>query len=135
MYIYVSYSNRKILNIEKDNRIKILLLLDIIVSILYACICKLLETEINTTIFILICISIIYAIVYKFKITYSILISAISISLNQIIWFVAAAISYIFIRILNINNKYINLFMNAIIQFILLILFWQIKRIRNGITF
>lgn len=135
MYIYVSYSNRKILNIEKDNRIKILLLLDIIVSILYACICKLLETEINTTIFILICISIIYAIVYKFKITYSILISAISISLNQIIWFVAAAISYIFIRILNINNEYINLFMNAIIQFILLILFWQIKRIRNGITF
>ena len=135
MYIYVSYSNRKILNIEKDNRIKILLLLDIIVSILYACICKLLETEINTTIFILICISIIYAIVYKFKITYSILISAISISLNQIIWFVAAAISYIFIRVLNINNEYINLFMNTIIQFILLILFWRIKRIHNGITF
>lgn len=135
MSLYVSYSNRKILNLQKDKKIKILILLYIIISIIYAYICKIVQKEINTTIYITICVSIIYAIIYKFKIMYSILISAISISINQILWLMSIFINYFLIRILRITNEYIILFMISGTQFILLIAFWRIKRIRNGITF
>ncbi len=135
MSLYVSYSNRKILNLQKDKKIKILVLLYIIISIIYAYICKIVQKEINTTIYITICVSIIYAIIYKFKIMYSILISAISISINQILWLMSIFINYFLIRILRITNEYIILFMISGTQFILLIAFWRIKRIRNGITF
>ena len=135
MSLYVSYSNRKILNLQKDKKIKILVLLYIIISIIYAYICKIVQKEINTTIYITICVSIIYAIIYKFKIMYSILISAISISINQRLWLMSIFINYFLIRILRITNEYIILFMISGTQFILLIAFWRIKRIRNGITF
>lgn len=135
MCLFMSYSNRKMINLDNDKKNKILILMYIIIAILHAFISMAVQTKVNTTIFTVICVSIVYTVIYKFKIMYSILISTISISINQIIWFVSAAISYFFIRILKINNEYINLFMNSIIQLILLTSFWRIKRIRNGITF
>ena len=60
MLLYVSYSNIKILNLSQNKKTKVFILLDIIATIVYACLCKILEMEINTTIFIEICVSIIY---------------------------------------------------------------------------
>ena len=106
MLLYVSYSNRKILNFKKDNRIKNVILLDIFASILYACMCKLLKTEINTTIFIIVCMTVIYTTVYKIKTMYSLLITAVSLAINQILCYISAIIVYLPIKTLNIENEY-----------------------------
>lgn len=107
----------------------------IITAILYICMSMLLNREINTTIFTLICISIIYTIIYKFKIMYSMLISAVSISINQILFYIASTFIYFPMKLLNIENRYLAFILIALVQAILLFLFWKIKRIRNGITF
>ena len=131
--LLISYSNKKILNIKGIN--KMLILTYIALSLIYAYMCKILNKKINTTIFSIICVSTLYAIVYKFKIMNSIVISLISIAINQIILFIATLIIYLPARILNITNAYMNFLFISIIQFIILVLFWRIKRIRNGITF
>ena len=135
MLLYVSYSNRKILNFKKDNRIKNVILLDIFASILYACMCKLLKTEINTTIFIIVCMTVIYTTVYKIKTMYSLLITAVSLAINQILCYISAIIVYLPIKTLNIENEYPFFILIMTTQGILLTLFWRIKRIHNGITF
>lgn len=136
MCICISYSNSKILDVKEKTKSRLwILILYIIVATLYAYICETLQRKVNTTVFSAISVSIIYAIIYKLKITYSSLISAVSIAINQIMWFGGIFISYFIINLFNIKNEYLNLFILSIIQFILLILFWRIKRIRNGITF
>lgn len=134
MLLYVSYSNIKILNLSQNKKTKVFILLDIIATIVYACLCKILEMEINTTIFIEICVSIIYVILYKLKFLYSLLITIVSTAINQILFYIVAIILYFPIKLLNIEHEY-QFIIVLLIQFILLILFWRIKRIHNGITF
>lgn len=134
MSLLTSYSNKKVVNLEEKINYKWAIMY-IIMTILYICMSMLLNREINTTIFTLICISIIYTIIYKFKIMYSMLISAVSISINQILFYIASTFIYFPMRLLNIENKYLAFILIALVQAILLLLFWKINRIRNGITF
>ena len=134
MSLFTSYSNKKVLNLEEKINYKWAIMY-IITAILYICMSMLLNREINTTIFTLICISIIYTIIYKFKIMYSMLISAVSISINQILFYIASTLIYFPMKLLNIENRYLAFILIALVQAILLFLFWKIKRIRNGITF
>ena len=134
MSLFTSYSNKKVLNLEEKINYKWAIMY-IITAILYICMSMLLNREINTTIFTLICISIIYTIIYKFKIMYSMLISAVSISINQILFYIASKFIYFPMKLLNIENRYLAFILIALVQAILLFLFWKIKRIRNGITF
>lgn len=134
MLLYVSYSNRKILNLPRDKKTKILTLLNIIATIGYACMCKILKTEINTTIFIVICVSLIYVVLYKLKVLYSLLVTIVSTAINQTLFYIVAIILYFPIKLLNIENEY-QFIIVLLIQIIPLILFWRIRRIRNGITF
>lgn len=94
-----------------------------------------LQTKVNTTIFTVICVSIVYAITYKFQLMYSILISTISISINQILFYIASTLVYFPMRMLTIESEYLLFILIALVQAILILLFWKIKRIRNGITF
>lgn len=135
MLLYVSHSNRKILNLPKDKKSKILIFLDIIIAIVYVCMCEILKTKINTTIFIEIATTLIYVILYKMKVTYALLITAVSLAINQVIFYIVSIITYFPVKILNIENEYLYFAFMMIIQGILLTLFWRIKRIRNGITF
>lgn len=134
MSLFTSYSNKKVLNLEEKINYKWAIMY-IITAILYICMSMLLNREINTTIFTLICISIIYTIIYKFKIMYSMLIYAVSISINQILFYIASTFIYFPMKLLNIENRYLAFILIALVQAILLFLFWKIKRIRNGITF
>ena len=134
MSLFTSYSNKKVLNLEEKINYKWAIMY-IITAILSICMSMLLNREINTTIFTLICISIIYTIIYKFKIMYSMLISAVSISINQILFYIASTFIYFPMKLLNIENRYLAFILIALVQAILLFLFWKIKRIRNGITF
>ena len=62
MSLFTSYSNKKVLNLEEKINYKWAIMY-IITAILYICMSMLLNREINTTIFTLICISIIYTII------------------------------------------------------------------------
>ena len=134
MSLFTSYSNKKVVNLEEKINYKWAIMY-IIMAILYICMSMLLNREINTTVFTLICISIMYTIIYKFNIMYSMLISAVSISINQILFYISSTFIYFPMRLLNIENKYLAFILIALVQAILLFLFWKIKRIRNGITF
>lgn len=135
MCLYMSYSNRKIINLGNSKKSAKLILIYIGIAILHACISMALQTKVNTTIFTVICVSIVYAITYKFQLMYSILISTISISINQILFYIASTLVYFPMRMLTIESEYLLFILIALVQAILLLLFWKIKRIRNGITF
>ena len=124
----------KILALPKKKNYK-LILSYFITIILYSLLDLTFKIEMNTTIYTTICVSIIHSIVYKFKITYSALIALISMSIIQIMLAFTTIILYIPTSILNITETYTCFVIINIIQFILLILFWRIKRIHNGITF
>lgn len=135
MCLYMSYSNRKIINLGNSKKSAKLILIYIGIAILHACISMALQTKVNTTIYTVICVSIVYAITYKFQLMYSILISTISISINQILFYIASTLVYFPMRMLTIESEYLLFILIALVQAILLLLFWKIKRIRNGITF
>lgn len=134
MCLYMYYNNMKILSLPKKKNYK-LILSYFITIILYSLLDLTFKIEMNTTIYTTICVSIIHSIVYKFKITYSALIALISMSIIQIMLAFTTIILYIPTSILNITETYTCFAIINIIQFILLILFWRIKRIHNGITF
>lgn len=134
MCLYMYYNNIKILALPKKKNYK-LILPYFITIILYSLLDLTFKIEMNTTIYTTICVSIIHSIVYKFKITYSALIALISMSIIQIMLALTTIILYIPTSILNITETYTCFVIINIIQFILLILFWRIKRIHNGITF
>ena len=134
MCLYMYYNNMKILALPKKKNYK-LILSYFITIILYSLLDLTFKIEMNTTIYTTICVSIIHSIVYKFKITYSALIALISMSIIQIMLAFTTIILYIPTSILNITETYTCFVIINIIQFILLILFWRIKRIHNGITF
>ena len=134
MCLYMYYNNMKILALPKKKNYK-LILSYFITIILYSLLNLTFKIEMNTTIYTTICVSIINSIVYKFKITYSALIALISMSIIQIMLAFTTIILYIPTSILNITETYTCFVIINIIQFILLILFWRIKRIHNGITF
>ena len=134
MCLYMYYNNIKILALPKKKNYK-LILPYFITIILYSLLDLTFKIEMNTTIYTTICVSIIHSIVYKFKITYSALIALISMSIIQIMLALTTIILYIPTSLLNITETYTCFVIINIIQFILLILFWRIKRIHNGITF
>ena len=119
---------------KKSKNYKIILLY-MISLIIYAYINIGLKIKIDTTIFTTISVSLIYVIIYRFKTIYAILVSAISMAINQILFYIASTLIYFPMRILNVENEYLSFILIVITQAILFFLFWRIKRIRNGITF
>lgn len=135
MCLYMSYNNTKILKLEKGKLYKISAILYVILSILYAYINMSLQMNINTTIYATLCVSIAYIFIYKLSITYSIVISMLSMAINQVLFCISAIIVYVPVRMIHITNEYLSFFIINVVQIGFLIAFWRIKRIRNGITF
>ena len=73
--------------------------------------------------------------IFKCSITYSSIISIISITINYLIFFIGIAIAFVPVTIFNIYNVYMNLAIVLIIYGIILYGFLKIRRIKNGITF
>lgn len=135
--IYISYTNSKILGIRPINKIIILIKIFIylLLSSIYAYINVKIGMDINNAVFTTITVIIVYAILDKIKLAYSSLITLVSFAINQVLFYIASTLSYFPMRILNLTNEYLSFLLIMIIQGLLLTLFWQIKRIRNGITF
>ncbi len=135
MCMYMSYSNMKILNLKIKKQINILLVVYVILSIMHIYISKKMNININTTVYTLVSVSVAYALVYKLKITYSIVVSSISMAINQIFLCISSIIMYMILGTLKVYGEYENFIAINILQIGFLIAFWRIKRIRNGITF
>lgn len=135
MCLYMSYNNTKILKLEKGKLYKISAILYVILSILYAYINMSLQMNINTTIYATLCVSIAYIFIYKLNITYSIVISMLSMAINQVLFCISAITVYVPVRMIHITNEYLSFLLINVVQIGFLIAFWRIKRIRNGITF
>ena len=135
MCLYMSYSNMKILNLKIKKQINILPVIYVILSMVHIYISEKMNININTTVYTLVCVSVAYALVYKLKITYSIVVSSISMAINQIFLCISSIIMYMILGTLKVYGEYENFIAINILQIEFLIAFWRIKRIRNGITF
>lgn len=135
MCMYMSFSNMKILNLKIKKQINILLVVYVILSIMHIYISEKMNININTTVYTLVSVSMAYALVYKLKITYSIVVSSISMAINQIFLCISSIIMYMILGTLKVYGEYENFIAINILQIGFLIAFWRIKRIRNGITF
>ena len=129
------YTDMKILDIKiKENKLKTLLVsLILVVAVITLAFVKI---NIHSLIYSIVFLSAVFSIIYKYKIGYSVMINVISISINQIIFFLATVISFvIFHMLIPQSDEYINFFIIAVIYAILLKLTFKINRIKNGIIF
>ena len=133
--IFNYYISIRILNIREYWKFKYKLIF-LFSGILIALFCNSILSIFDRS--IIICIialtSIVYSVVTRNKIGYAILINAISISINLIMMYMATIISYIPHMIFNIDNIYLDLIVLIVIYLIMVNIFVNIKRIKNGIA-
>lgn len=89
----------------------------------------------NTMLCLIILLSVTFARTDKDNIGYYILTTTICLSLNYIIFLIAVAISYFPNYIMNIRNNYISFIIIISIYYILLKMFFKIKRFNKGFSF
>ena len=127
-YIIIKITNnRKGINIKN---IIILLLITLISS--YA---KSKSNLISSILVQILLMAMLYSFSTKSKIDYSLIISTISMSLSNIMYFIAIFLNFIINIVYLIKSDYINLVIILIFDLVILFLFSKIKRIKNGIIF
>ena len=127
---YTNYkiNGRKIkLNFQLIKSNLILIILGIIFVII--------KNEVNQLISIMSTIMIISIVYSKNKVTKAIISTVISYAINYTILYMTLAISFMFNIYTGLNNDYINLIVILISHFILLYLFFRIKRFQKGFSF
>lgn len=132
------YTNLKILNIKIEFKlidiIKFIIVTFVII-ISYKFLEKVINFNINNLIYIVCIISISFSIKTNISIGHSLISSIISLSINEILFFIGIVFGYALYKLINIDNENINFFIIIILYIGLLNLFFKIKRIKNGISF
>ena len=95
---------------------------------------KVSQMDINSIFYMLVFISIFFSIITKNSLGYSILISIISLSINQILFFVSTSLSFIIYLIVKVQSEYLNFLIILLINIILVKLIFKIKRINKGVV-
>ena len=136
MNIYVYYVFRKLANIKEVKLLNnvIILFSDFIITLVYMYI----EFDVSSLLSMIItCLlyGCIFSIITTNKIGYTIVITTISYAICSICLVISVLITYYFYKIIDIQNKYFNLFCIIIINFILLYIIVKIKKIKNGLNF
>ena len=131
--IMTYYTNTKITNVKFNNKIIIFILL-----LISATICSVIKYLSNSMLSIICLIFLLSSLFAKFsnnKLGYSLLINSVSISINYIFFIIAIIMTYFPYKIINIENDYINLLLIDFVYFLMIILFFKIKRFKNGFNF
>ena len=131
------YINFKLIN-QKVNMTLTNQLFNSVSMIIIAVICRIIKNVLGFSyniIFMILLITMIFKMFPKHSITYSLLITVISLSINYIIFIIATIASFIFIILLNIENIYTGLILILIIYLMLIYGFNKIKRFKNGFAF
>ena len=138
MSLFTYYFNIKILNINTrlSNKNKFLFFTFILsFSTLLGGIGKVKEIDINSVIYIIFIVATIFSMHTKNEFGYSILITSISLSINQVVFFVSTILSFVPYMFFKINNVYINFIAILIIYLTIITKLPKIKRIKNGFSF
>ena len=137
MFFIILYSIlifSKLLNRKKHSKIELIAIIigSAIISIIYSIIKKYSNTILA---FYILCILISFLIRFINKDVFSILAVIISIAICIVCWGAAVILEYVFYIAFNINNSLINNILISIIELILIINLFKIKRLKNGLTF
>jgi len=126
------------LKITKNEGVKlnlVIVILAIIISSIFNGFIKNTFNYSTSIIFLILTLSFAYSISTKQSIGYSITISTISLSINYMIYFFSLLISFMPVELFGIVSDYISLIIIIFIHIVLLVLFFKLKRIKNGISF
>lgn len=138
MILFTYYSCIKITNLKiKLTNLRAVFISGIIL-IIVLCIYllgKMEIIEINTVIYSIFIVAIAFSNNTHSNLGYSILITTISVSINQIVFYISAILSFIPYLILKIEDEFINFVIIVFIYIIILLRVIKIKRLKNGIKF
>lgn len=135
--LYTYYISIRLLNIKKYLMPKYSLLFlvsAILVVILATTIDRVTGINVNSIFCVIILTAISFSVITKNKLGYSILINAISLSINQILFFISILIGFIIYQIIGIKSEYLNFLIIIFVDFIIIKLVFKIKKIRNGVA-
>ena len=134
--IFTFYTSIKLLNIKQywNTKYKVIFCVSSVgISIFSKIMDKTTTMNINSIVYIIFCVSIIFSILTKYNFGYSILVIAISLSINQILFVLSSILEFGAYKIFQIKNEYVNFIIILITYFVLINLVFKIKRIKNGI--
>ena len=127
------YTSIKITNQKKNISFKLILIL-LIIGIISSFVKKE-STLLSSMLVQIICIAVLYSIFNGNQINYALIITAICLSMNSIIYFISVTLNYIVNTLYIIKNNYINLLIIIFFYLVILWIFSRLKRIKNGISF
>ena len=119
MNFFTYFTNQKIIN--KNIKTSPILLIEIIVSSFLILYIRLNVNYFSSIVFLILLLGILTSFNDNNSLTYSILLTVISFSMNYIIKFISLAIAFIVYKICYIKNDYINFAIMSIIHFIFLV--------------
>ena len=134
--LFTFYTYIRVLNIKKINR-KIIVMA-VFSSIIIAIIARTAEYVTDVYIFFIVkifLIGIITNIVFKKELSYSLLVTMISLTINYIFYIIAVAITFVPNALIKIFNEYINLIFIVLIYYLIINRFFKIKKFKYGIAF
>ena len=132
--IMTYFVNIKLLNITKIGR-NILNIFLIIGSCIISGIIREKLDLLISLLFLVCTLSSIFSICAKSSFGYSLLINIISLSINHVLFLLAIIISYLPFGIFQINNEIVNLLLILLLYILIVMRFFKIKRIKNGLIF
>ena len=95
---------------------------------------KVINIDINTIFYMIIFISIFFAIITKNNLGYSIFVNVISLSINQILFFISTVLGFVIYLALKIESEYLNFVIILLINMILVKMILKIKKINKGVA-
>lgn len=134
---FTTFKIKNIKTVTKKNKC-LIILLNIIVATIYAFIYQNFSNYEISSVTNLLCYilySLIFIYIIEVPFLHGIVLSIISITVTFITKFLAGVVNFIFIQLHIFDNKIVQYISLAIIQFILLYLFFKIRRFKDGISF
>lgn len=134
--IFTLYLNYKILNIEEKDKKEIIK--NILVTIFFTGISTVIKYYCNLTLSMIaldIFIACIFSVVTKRYISFSLIVTTISLTVNYILYSISIAVNYIIFKMFNITNEYITLIGIILIYIIIFNRVYKMRRLKNGIAF
>ena len=94
------------------------------------------ETSLMTSILVqIVLIAMLYSYITKSRIEYALIITAICLSIANIIYFIAVILNYVVNTIYLIENNYINLLIIILFELLMAFIIFKFKRLKNGVAF
>ena len=136
--MFTFYISLRILDLKKYLTFKygiLFLLSSMLIAVFSQTIEMIFNININSIFYIIIFISLFFTVITKSNLGYSILINAIALTINQIIFLIATILGYLVYQILKIDNKVVNFMIIILINICMVYFVFKIKKVSRGVAF